>query len=122
MSASDSGIPSNEGVTQQQQSWWLQVRLAWLSRWRGISTPGRLGFRFYLGVFAGFLSVLMIWAPVYVFISYLRSGVLFLSPPLLLTFLAGWAGLPIGTATLGGKLERDLHQATTAEQREAAQW
>jgi hypothetical protein len=130
MSATGGAIPTGEGATLPQQSWWRQVRLALLSLRHGAAASGQSGFRFYLGMFAGLLSALMIFAPVYVFVSYLRSGVLFLSPPLLLTFLAGWAALPIGTATLGGKLQRNIQQAIRdAErkrprpaQRRPAQW
>lgn len=123
MSATGGAIPTDEGATLQQRVWWRQIQLAVRSLLHASEYPGPFGFQLFVYVFIGLLPIAATLIPVITFFRYLRSGILFLSPPLLFMFLAGLAALPLAKTSLwDGPDIPAKNPVEKAEGGRAAQW
>ena len=84
-----------------QQGWAKQVLLARLAKYFPIIS--HLNTEIVDRLTVGLFSAFMVTFPISVFFQYLVSGILLISPPLFLMFLAGIVGMGLATQPLKGE-------------------
>lgn len=89
------------GLPPPQRSWLLQQIIRdFLRALQGDRAAlNRIGG--YLRVFVFALGLFMILYPLYITISFYRAGILFISPPLLLMWIAGIIGIGLSRLSRG---------------------